>query len=178
MFRHHPDGKIYIGAVSFDLREFLIYEPAYTLPSGMIGRKYVPGVSHTLYDGTSQYAGPLPWPEGDACLANVTTYSQTHAASWYLPTSGIPQASIPDGAFTLVAAQPTAEHVWDTGAWRVKTVAELGTEKDAKALELQQAKDAFAACLEVVFAFVKNPALYSTAGQLKLAAIAAYRAKL
>ena len=62
--------------------------------------------------------------------------------------------------------------------WRPLTVQEINDAKDSKALELEQAKDAFAACLEVMFAFVKNPALYSTANQLKQAAIAAYRAKL
>ena len=59
-----------------------------------------------------------------------------------------------------------------------KTPQEISDAKDAKSLELDRAKDAFAACLEVVFAFVKNPALYTTANQLKQAAVAAYRAKL
>ena len=62
--------------------------------------------------------------------------------------------------------------------WRPLTVQEINDAKDSKALELDRAKDAFAACLEVTFAFVKNPALYSTANQLKQAAIAAYRDKL
>ena len=62
--------------------------------------------------------------------------------------------------------------------WRALTTQEIIDAKDAKALELDRAKDAFAACLEVVFAYVKNPALYTTANQLKQAAITAYRAKL
>lgn len=59
-----------------------------------------------------------------------------------------------------------------------KTQAELDAEKDAAALELKRTKDAFAACLEELFAFVKNPALHATVVSLKQAVIAKYRAKL
>lgn len=73
-FRHHPDGRIHIGNESIPLGMFLLDEPGYSLPAGMIAREYVPGVRHTLYDGISQHAGPLPWAEGDAYIANVATY--------------------------------------------------------------------------------------------------------
>jgi hypothetical protein len=62
--------------------------------------------------------------------------------------------------------------------WRPLTAQEISDAKDIQALELQRVKDALAACLEVTFAFVKNPALHSTANQFKQAAIQAYRAKL
>lgn len=74
MFRHHPDGYLYLGDEEMPLFLFLLDEPGYALPAGMIGREYVPGVRHVLYDGISQHAGPLPWPEGDAYLARLDVY--------------------------------------------------------------------------------------------------------
>jgi hypothetical protein len=62
--------------------------------------------------------------------------------------------------------------------WRPLTAQEINDAKDAKALELAQVKDAFAAVLKIMFAFGKNPALYNTENQLIHAAIAAYREKL
>lgn len=74
MFRHHPDGVIYINDNAIPLAMFLLDEPTYALPSGMIGREYVPGVRHILYDGRSQFAGQDPWPYGDMYIARLPVY--------------------------------------------------------------------------------------------------------
>jgi hypothetical protein len=74
MFLHHPDGFIAIGELHYPLTEFLIDEPAYALPEGLIGRFYEPGVQHWLTDGSMQHAGPLPWAEGDNYLAKEAGY--------------------------------------------------------------------------------------------------------
>jgi hypothetical protein len=74
MFRHHPDGIIYIGDLALSLADFLLDEPAYALPAGMIARDYVTGVKHTLSDGSSQHAGPLPWSAGAGYLARIEVY--------------------------------------------------------------------------------------------------------
>lgn len=80
MFRHHPDGHITIGALTYDLVEFLIDEPAYVLPAGMIMREYVPGSHHRLFDGVSQFPGPMPWTQGDAYIAKEAVYTASHQA--------------------------------------------------------------------------------------------------
>ncbi|MCL5099115.1 MAG: hypothetical protein M1608_16580 [Candidatus Omnitrophica bacterium] len=177
MFSHHPDGYIKIGSFTCSLREFLIDEPAYSLPSGMIGRRYIPDKEHLLYDGTTEYAQPIPWAEGDAYLAKEAVYLAAHVARWYL-TNGIPVADVPDGAFTVIPARPGANYVFEAGVWRAKTVAELSAEKDAAALQLQHNKAAIDACLEELFAFVKNPTLHATVGSLLLAVITRYKSKL
>lgn len=73
-FRHHPDGLIFFDTTPIPLADFVALEPAYTLPAGMIGREYVQGVRHVLYDGVSQFAGEMPWLEGDRYLANRAAY--------------------------------------------------------------------------------------------------------
>lgn len=74
MFRHHPDGIIFIGDLAISLTQFLLDEPAYALPDGMIGRDYIPGVKHILSDGVSQHAGPKPWPAGEGYLKRIEVY--------------------------------------------------------------------------------------------------------
>ena len=177
MFTHHPDGHIKIGSFTYSLREFLLDEPAYSLPAGTIGRRYIPDQEHVLYDGKKEYRQPIPWPDGDAYLAKEAEYRTAHAARWYL-ANGTPSAEIPEGAFTVIPARPTPSHVFDAGAWRLKTPAELDAEKNARALELQQTKAALAACLEELFVFVKNPALHATPASLIQAVIIRYKSKL
>ncbi len=80
IFLHHPDGLIVIGALRYPLPEFLIDEPDYALPDGMLGRVYEPGVQHWLTDGSMQHAGPLPWPDGDAYLSREAEYRAAFAA--------------------------------------------------------------------------------------------------
>jgi len=58
------------------------------------------------------------------------------------------------------------------------TVDQLTTELNSKAQQLHDTKLALAACLEVMFAFVKNPTLFSTANQLKQAVVERYKTKL
>lgn len=79
MFQHHPDGVIRIGALVYPLAEFLIDEPTYALPQGAIGRIYEPGDRNWITDGESQIGGPMPWPEGDAYLANEAKYTAAYA---------------------------------------------------------------------------------------------------
>lgn len=79
-FRHHPDGWIFINDFMLPVGEFRLDEPNYTLPPGMIGRTYEPGVRHVLTDGRTQYGGPMPWAEGDRYIANEATYRANYEA--------------------------------------------------------------------------------------------------
>jgi hypothetical protein len=78
-FQHHPDGRITINDFKCTLDEFLVYEPAYALPKGFIGREYVPGVKHVLFTANRAEPQPLEWPEGDGYIAKVANYQQYQA---------------------------------------------------------------------------------------------------
>lgn len=80
MFRHHPDGWITLNGFIYPLSEFLIDEPAYALPAGMIAREYVPGQYHRVFDGQSQFDGGYPWPDGDLYLSRVAQYRAAYTA--------------------------------------------------------------------------------------------------
>ena len=68
MFQDH-DGRVRIGELVLDRDEFLEYEPAYSLPAGMIFRRYEPGKRHVLSDGRNQKAGPKSClPNNRSCL--------------------------------------------------------------------------------------------------------------
>jgi hypothetical protein len=72
IFRHHPDGLIYLGNFSCTLEEFTDQRPDYTLPEGVIGRIYRPDIIHALFDNESnQQGGPLPWTDGDEYIQNA-----------------------------------------------------------------------------------------------------------
>ena len=114
MFRHHPDGLVYIGALVLPLADFLIEEPAYTLPARMISREYLPGVKHTLYDGVSQFAGPLPWADGDRYLANELNYKT---------------------AYLFRTEPPNQYSIWNGVGW----IADIDLCKNVKARELRNA---------------------------------------
>lgn len=79
-FQHHPDGLIYIDDFVVPLAEFLVDAPDYSLPARMIGREYVQNEKHLLFDGRSQYPGPMPWPEGDLYLSRKSGYQSSYAA--------------------------------------------------------------------------------------------------
>lgn len=85
MFRHHPDGLIFLGAVQLPLKPFQAQEPNYALPAGAIGREYIPNERHILFDGYSQWAGDLPWEEGDRYLSKVADYQASVEASNQAP---------------------------------------------------------------------------------------------
>jgi len=77
MFKHHPDGLIYIGALVYPLTEFLLDEPAYSLPlepPAIIGREYIPGKQHALFTSDTQLGGVMPWHDGDRYIANEAKY--------------------------------------------------------------------------------------------------------
>ncbi|GEM_PF-2231386 len=76
-FRHHPDGLIYINELCLPLLFFQQQEPGYVLPEGATGREYVPNIRHILFDGSSQWADAMPWPEGDGYLAKKAQYQTT-----------------------------------------------------------------------------------------------------
>ncbi|MBW4581799.1 MAG: hypothetical protein KME42_19705 [Tildeniella nuda ZEHNDER 1965/U140] len=76
MFRHHPDGFIYLLDLQLPLDFWLTQEPTYTLPAPATGREYVQAQKHTLSDGLEQWAGDLPWAEGDRYLSQVDAYAR------------------------------------------------------------------------------------------------------
>ncbi|MGA7934721.1 MAG: hypothetical protein WCA35_14345 [Kovacikia sp.] len=76
-FKHHPDGWIYLDELCLPLDFFQQQEPGYALPEGAVSREYSQG-RHVLYSADNQWAGDMPWPEGDLYLAGKETY----AAAW------------------------------------------------------------------------------------------------
>lgn len=74
MFRHHPDQIIYINNLQFSLDFFKQLEPNYLLPEGILSREYLPDKYHKLFDERGQWAGEIPWREGDIYLAKVNQY--------------------------------------------------------------------------------------------------------
>jgi len=95
MFRHHPDGHIKIGSFECSLSAFLLDEPAYSLPIGMIGREYAPGAYHRVFDSENQFAGQMPWPDGDAYLAKEPVYKEAQTLRETQTLRDTPLADIP-----------------------------------------------------------------------------------
>ena len=75
MFRHHPDGLIYIDDVTIPLELFQRLEPDYRLPDGYVGREYDPGAVHMLYTGNRADPRPLDWAEGDRYIGKKAHYA-------------------------------------------------------------------------------------------------------
>lgn len=96
MFRHHPDGWIYLGELQLTLAQFLAVEPDYSLPEGAIGREYVPEERHTVFssDGLLPEFCVLPWPEGDLYLSQTEQYQATLFPPVTLTLEQIKQARI------------------------------------------------------------------------------------
>lgn len=63
-FCHLPDDIIEINGEKFELELFLEVEPEYSLPEGIIGRKY-DGHKHLLYTKDNVSLGEVPWEDGD-----------------------------------------------------------------------------------------------------------------
>lgn len=81
-FLHH-DGLIMItdgvDTLTISLAEWLTMEPAYTLSAPYVTRRYIPGVSHLLYDANNnQFPGVMPYTDGDTYIANLSTYITSH----------------------------------------------------------------------------------------------------
>ncbi len=74
MFKHHPDGLIYVGETAIPLPQWERYEPGYALPEGYSGRVYEPGVRHALITATRADPQPLAWAEGDRYLSKGEHY--------------------------------------------------------------------------------------------------------
>lgn len=81
MFRHHPDGIIYIDEVAVDLATFRRYEPGYALPEGYTGREYDPDVRHNLITHNSADPQEAKWAEGDRYLSKKAHYARLMARS-------------------------------------------------------------------------------------------------
>lgn len=80
MFTHHPDELIYIDDFVLSLDEFLIEEPAYILPEGMIGRVYIPEENHYYIDKQGyQLPAEFPWEAGDIYLGKKDIYKTNYA---------------------------------------------------------------------------------------------------
>jgi hypothetical protein len=75
-FQHHPDGHIFINELMLPVDFFRQLAPAYSLPDEAIGRIYIPDKAHhIIYDNGGRYeSGGLPWPEGDAYIANERNF--------------------------------------------------------------------------------------------------------
>lgn len=81
IFRHHPDGWIYLDGFQATLAEFVAQRPGYSLPAGRIGRYYddrekPQGGTHVTFTRIDEFAEPFPWPEGDEYLANAAAIRQ------------------------------------------------------------------------------------------------------
>jgi hypothetical protein len=107
-FRHHPDGLIYIGSLVYPLEQFLIDEPEYSLPDGIIGREYDPLNFHRLFNGTSQLDGGMPWADGDEYLSNEAAY-RTAYDSRINALPSLEQAKLKKKVDMLVACRSAIE---------------------------------------------------------------------
>lgn len=74
MFRHHPDQIIYINNLQIPLEVFKQLEPNYLLPNNILSREYLPNKYHRLFNEEGQWAGEMPWAEGDIYLAKANQY--------------------------------------------------------------------------------------------------------
>ncbi len=69
-FRHTPDNLIEINGEQFDLEIFLEVEPEYSLPEECVSR-YYDGATHIIHTKNSQFAGELPWKDGERYINRV-----------------------------------------------------------------------------------------------------------
>jgi len=69
-FCHLPDDIIEINGEKFELELFLEVEPEYSLPEGIIGRKY-DGNKHLLYTKDNVSLGEMPWEDGERYINRV-----------------------------------------------------------------------------------------------------------
>lgn len=80
MFSHHPDGFIRVGGLTLRLDEFLLAEPAYSLPDGVAGIEYDPPGRQFAHDGKgNQVPLPIPADELDGYLARESVYTAAAA---------------------------------------------------------------------------------------------------
>lgn len=75
-FRHHPDGWIYINDLEVPLEDFVKEEPKYNLPKGWIGREYMQGEFHRLYDERNEKFLEKEWKEGDEYIKDYKKYKK------------------------------------------------------------------------------------------------------
>lgn len=120
LFKHHPDGLIIIDDFMEPLAEFLIDEPTYVLPSGVIGREYIPGRYNNLLTGDSVIPQPFPWTEGDGYIAKKEQYRSAYAQR-HLPPPPTPQE------LADVAALADVQTQWHAAALHNKTPQEIRT---------------------------------------------------
>ena len=73
-FRHHPDNLIYINDVLVPLEEFIKKNPKYSLPDGYIGREYVQGKYHRVFNGKDEEYLDVVWKEGDKYINEYSIY--------------------------------------------------------------------------------------------------------
>lgn len=69
-FRHTADNIIEIDGEEFELDLFLEVEPEYTLPEECVSR-YYDGEQHILRTNSTQFAGGLPWIDGERYITRV-----------------------------------------------------------------------------------------------------------
>jgi hypothetical protein len=75
-FIHTTDSRIIINNTEFTLAQFVIFEPAYTLPAPYERRTYIQNVSHILLDNDGfafQDLGAV-WPLGDLYISKLPDY--------------------------------------------------------------------------------------------------------
>ena len=70
-FWHSPDDVIEINGEQFDLEIFLEIEPEYSLPEGVVSRKY-DGNKHLLYTKDNVSLGEMPWEDGERYINRVS----------------------------------------------------------------------------------------------------------
>lgn len=75
-FVHTADSRIIINNTEFTLAQFLLFEPAYTLPTSFERRTYIQGISHILYDEDGFIYQDLgtTWAEGDLYISKLDDY--------------------------------------------------------------------------------------------------------
>ena len=75
-FRHHPDGYIYINEIEMKLEDFLKENPDYSLPQGFIGRDFVEGEYHRVYDSKDEEYLEVNYKFGKKVVKDLKKYKR------------------------------------------------------------------------------------------------------
>tara|TARA_R100000152_G_C6752083_1_gene175763 strand:+ start:102 stop:569 length:468 start_codon:yes stop_codon:yes gene_type:complete len=75
-FRHNADNTFEINGVKIDYETFVRVEPDYVKKEGVLMVDYTPASHHILYTDTNQYAGPLPWEDGDRYINRLADFKE------------------------------------------------------------------------------------------------------
>lgn len=106
MFKHHPDGRIYIGSLSMTLDDWLLDEPDYpALPAGFIGREFIAGERHYIHTDTTAVPLGLYDPVVAGYVEAEEAYQRAAAVRRRMRIDGFEPVGLPDMRARRVACE-------------------------------------------------------------------------